>query len=431
VTTAIYDVIVAGFGYGGAHATRLLSANGLKVLAVDRRGRAGYPPQSTSGIAAAFARRYGLPVGEESAPITSFHIYGPEGTEATLGTNLFGELGEVMVEPDVLGKIEKECENNGSEVLHSSGVHAPIRKDGQWHVSIRGEVGDFTAAAPYLIDATGYLAWVGRAAGLLPDFDPEDVHGGVEQTVPLPADHPAGEVRMWLGHTTAPDGYCWAFPSKEEGRPMVRVGVGVPRRVPMLRSGNPGPVRWYPVPAKCQNAQYWLTGFLQAHPEYQGRVHHRCGGQIPTSAPHPRPYHEGLFLIGDSARLCCPISGAGVMTALESARCAAVAITTRQGFDAVGRCYLDGLRPLQEEMRRRYTLKQLFYGLSDHEIAQLVRVMDRHTVRDGEVVEPLRIRRRLTRNLLLSHPGIALSLLTRGRWGRARHPWRPAKVVVG
>lgn len=417
------DVIVAGFGYGGAHATRLLSAFGLKVLAVDRRGRAGYPPQSTSGIAAAFAKKYGLPTDGGSTPITSFHIYGPEGSEATLGTNLFGELGEVMVEPDVLGKIERECLKNGAEVLHSSGVHHPIRKDGLWHVTIRGEMGEFGASARFLIDATGYLAWLGRAAGMLPEFNPEDVHGGVEQTVPLPPTHPRGEVRMWLGHRAAPDGYNWAFPSTEHGKPTVRVGVGVPRRIPRLRSdpGHPNP--WYTVPDGCQNAQYWLRGFLRDHPEYDGPVHHRCGGQIPTSAPHPNPYKDGLFLIGDSARLCCPISGAGVMTALESARCAATAITTRHGLDAVGRCYLESLRPLQDELRQRYALKQLFYGLSDREIAQLVRIMDRYTVRDEEVVDPLRIRRRLTRGLLLRHPGIALSLLTRGRWGRARHPW--------
>lgn len=416
-----YDVVVAGGGYSGTYVTKLLAEQGKKVLMVDRRFRSGWPPQSTSGIARTFIKKYKLPVGDESAPITSFHIYGPEGSEAHIkGDNVFGELGDVMVEPDVLGKMEREAMKNGAVVLHGSTIQHPRRENGVWTVEVQGKEQRRVSGA-YLMDATGYLAWLGKQTGLVPDLNGEDIHGGVEITVPRPATHPEGEVRMYLSHRVAPDGYAWAFPSKEDGQSMVRVGIGTPRVIPRLRQGGHFYLEYKGLPAG-----FWFNKFLEEHPEYNGKVHHRVGGQIPTMAPFPYPYKDGLFLLGDAARCCCPLTGGGVLGALETARAAAESLRqdgSRYSIQRTGETYVNELRDLHAEMNRRWLLKQVFYGLSDHELARLVRFLGTYEVDASKGLNPFAERRKMTRGLLLKEPRIVLSLLTRGRLHKARHPW--------
>ena len=85
----VVDVLIAGGGYAGQVAARELVNAGRSVVMVDRRSRAGYPPQSTSGLAREWIRRFDLPVGGETTPLTSFRMIGPGGEQAVLGGDHF------------------------------------------------------------------------------------------------------------------------------------------------------------------------------------------------------------------------------------------------------------------------------------------------------------------------------------------------------
>jgi digeranylgeranylglycerophospholipid reductase len=391
-----YDVLIAGGGYGAQAAARRLVGRGLRVLLCDRRFRPGYPPASTSGFAKKFVRQFALPVGGESAPITGFRVYGPENTEASLGHGLLGEVGEVMVEPDVIARMERASVERGLEARHGVTVFRVAEHDGEWRATLlpSGE----SVSARHLFDATGFHAWVGRQAGVVTDPSPEDMHGGVEVTVPRPATHPAGEVRMWLGHSVAPWGYAWGFPSVEDGAPMVRLGIGTPRVLP-------------------ESAGVHFARFRSAHPEYDGPVHHRCGGVIPTAPVGAVLERRGLFLIGDAARLVCPVTGGGILGALASGEAAADAVVAGDPAS-----YPERVRWLTDEMRWRWVLKQFIYGLRDPELAELVRVLGEIEMPPGGAIDPFAERRRISRWMVLHHPGLMSTLLTRGRLWRALRP---------
>jgi flavin-dependent dehydrogenase len=392
-----YDVLIAGGGYAAQVAARDLRAGGYSTLLVDRRSRAGYPPQSTSGLARRWVERFRLPVSGEATPITSFRVYGPFGTEALLGRGLLGEVGETLVEPNLLGRMERESVARGLEVAHGATVmrvrggppHATecyVTPPGEW------------VRAVNVFDATGFQAWVGRQAGMLSEMDPEDVHGGVEVSVPRPESHPAGEVRMWLGHRVAPWGYAWGFPSRENGTSHVRLGLGTPRCLP-------------------ESAGVHFARFRSAHPEYDGPVHHRVGGIIPTSPVARVLMRRRIFLLGDAARLCCPLTGGGILGALASGEAAARAVVENDPW-----AYARHLSWLRRELRARWIVKQLVYGLTDPELARLVLFLGDLRLPDAAEIDPLVERRRVTRRLLLREPRLALSLLSRGRFWRAMRP---------
>jgi flavin-dependent dehydrogenase len=203
---------------------------------------------------------------------------------------------------------------------------------------------------------------------------------------------------MWLGHRVAPWGYAWAFPSTENGLPHVRVGIGTPRAVP-------------------DSAGIWFTRFLAAHPEYAGSVHHRVGGIIPTAPVSKVLQRDGLVLLGDAARLCCPLTGGGILGALASGDAAAHAVV-----EDAPETYPDKIGWLVRELRTRWMLKQIVYGLNDAELGRLVRFLGDIDLPSDGSVNPLRERRRVTRKLIRSDPGIVLSLFTRGRLMRALLP---------
>jgi flavin-dependent dehydrogenase len=395
-----YDVLIAGGGYAAQVAARDLVAAGKAVLMVDRRVRPGWPPQSTSGLAREWVRRFRLPVSGETTPLTSFRMIGPGGEEAVLGGGLLGEVGETMVEPDLLARMEADSVRHGLDTIHGSTVLHAWPRGGMWRAEIRtppapDRVDTTVADARHLFDATGFQSWIGRQLGMVRDFDPEDVHGGVEVTVPRPSCHPPGEVRMWLGRRVAPWGYAWAFPSTENGYPHVRLGLGTPRAV-------------------AESAGGYFRRFQAAHPEYAGPAHHRVGGIIPTSPVVPTIERDGVFLLGDAARLCCPLTGGGIWGALASGEAAAAAVVAGDPSS-----YRRRLAWLTGELRARWALKQFAYGLTDSELARLVRFLGRLNLPADGSVNPLAERRRVTRRLLLEEPTLLATVLTRGRFWRA------------
>jgi|GEM_PF-7080543 len=392
----IYEVLIAGGGYAGQIAARDLARHGIPTLMVDRRSRPGWPPASTSGLARKWVDRWRLPVGGESCPITSFRLYGPSGESSVLGGGLLGEVGDVMVEPDVLARMEADSVSRGVEVLHNETVMRLSRDGFFWHAELLRS--RRTVVARYVLDATGYHSWLARQAGILAPVNPEDIHGGIEVTVPLPDVHPTGEVRMWLGHDVAPWGYAWAFPSLENGLPHVRVGLGTPRALPL-------------------SAGKYFDRFLAAHPEYNGPVHHRMGGQIPTAPVAPILERDGLILLGDAARLTCPLTGGGIWGALASGEAAVEAVLLGEPAS-----YPKRIKWLTDELHTLWMLKQFAYGLNDRELDELVQFIGGLTLPSDGSVNPIAERRRITRKLLLEHPGLMSTILRRGRFWRAVHP---------
>ncbi len=384
----VFSHVIVGGGYAGIAAAVSLAriGRGYGTLLVDRRGRAGYPPTSTSGIASYWLDRLGFPASPDAiaAPIRSFRlvVHGDPPEKLRLlqpGTSLAPNLGYVLQEHSFLGRLEREAIDGGVEVWH--GTHAEsARKIGDvYEVSLRTPNGLTTVITNWVLDAGGYDSRISRRFGITRELPDEDRHNGLEISIPNTGQHPVDQVTLYLG-SWAPSGYAWVFPSSEEGKPYLRVGIGTPLSVRDPR-GVPVAVSKY------------FKKFLGDFPEFNRPAHHRMGGVIPTYRPN-RKLHRGRVLsLGDASRLTDPLTGGGIHQALASGVAAAKAVEASNPS-----AYEKELKVFIHEMRTRYVWKQVLLGMTEDEVRLTMDALVEMRLPEGKF-SPYTMRREALRHL--------------------------------
>lgn len=377
-----FHVLVAGGGYAGQAAAWTLAGHGIKsVLVLDRRGRAGYPHASTSGIATYWLNHLGLPMSASSvaAPIREFRVISNRdapGTERLLKPKTFGmDMGKVLVEDDYLGKLEHESAARGVTFEHSASFRQVLNyspANGDYVVEYENGAGRHLVRARWLLDAGGYDARLGRALNIVGKLGPEDHHQGYEISIPNTGQHPEDRVTMWVGSDVAPHGYVWCFPASHDGMSTLRVGIGTPLSI----RGEDGRT----IPTKT-----FFDRFLKQHPEFDVKPLSRMGGVIPTARPRKVLHRDLAFVAGDAARLCDSITGGGIHQALRCGVAFGEAVSEGESV------YEQKLADVITEMRRRYALKQFLYAATDQELVSVMDALASYTL-DGMDVNPYELR---------------------------------------
>jgi menaquinone-9 beta-reductase len=137
--------------------------------------------------------------------------------------------------------------------------------------------------APVLIDASGWRAVL--AARSQPGSSGRNAARSVGIELRLPG---GGDgLHFWLHHQAMADGYAWDFPAGDH------------RRVGILTYGSSGGLR--------QRLEQFLGGSVEAR-----SLH---GGSLPARLPSGVS-GDRVFMVGDSAGQCLPLSGEGIRPAL-------------------------------------------------------------------------------------------------------------------
>jgi digeranylgeranylglycerophospholipid reductase len=355
-----YDVVVVGAGPAGSYAAAT-AASECDVLLIEKRQEIGDPVRCAEGVSTGALSKFLQPQKEWIAnKVTGARIFAPDGTLLEVSEELAGpEVGYVLERKIFDRDLAKRAAKAGADVTVRTRAVGVIREDGFVRgVKVRHLGEPLEIRASVVIAADGVESQLARWAGINTTLRPSDLES-CAQYLMTNADIKEDYCDFYLG-SESPGGYAWAFPKgPQEGN----IGMGV------LASKLAG-----------KHSIDYLNAFVERHFRDAQPVELHVGG-VPVSKPVRKTVDDGLMLVGDAAHHVDPITGGGIINALEGGKLAGeVAVQAVRAQDAslkVLKHYEEGWRAsFGKKLERNYKIKDIFVNLSDAELNKLIRSIE-------------------------------------------------------
>jgi digeranylgeranylglycerophospholipid reductase len=369
-----FDVIVAGGGCAGLWAAFTAAGRGASTLVVEKEGGIGDRIRCAEGVGARGISR--LVEIEDSWVASTVHggrFCSPDGNCVSADEP---GCGFVLHKDLFLKGLAGKANDAGAEIRTGVRVVELRRLDGGGFEVVLGDGRDGAETATggrltcrTVIAADGIQSGVARLAGVDTHVPIEEVFVCAQHTV-AQLDLEPGFVEFHFGSRIAPGGYAWVFP-KGDGR--ANVGVGI----------------------RCGAASGRAHGYLQEFMKARcpgARIERSVVGGVPAVRKPPGGFHNGLFIAGDAARAADPVSGAGIVPAMESAGVSGeFAAVLASGEMSPGELQREFKKKYDEVMkwrRLRYGLKKVFTGLTDAERSRMVGLIGQYCSSGGSLQAP-------------------------------------------
>ena len=290
-----YDAIVIGAGPAGGAAALRLARDGRRVLLAEKRRKIGSPVRCAEATGSREEIERFIKVREEwiAGEIDGARVIGPNGSEAY---REFRGAGVVLDRSRFDAGLADAARQAGAEVrcgCEATGL--VIDGHAVRGVHFREGEEEWVGKSRLVIGADGVESLIGRWANLAPAWKPSEVYSCFEGRV-RSSRRCDGILEFYFGNRVAPGGYGWAFP---RGGNIWNVGVGIEP----ARSGR--------VPARAF-AEKLLHRFDPDHELIEW-----IGGAACRSASLARIHGDGVLIAGDAAHQANPLTGGGIMNALE------------------------------------------------------------------------------------------------------------------
>ncbi|NLE75994.1 MAG: geranylgeranyl reductase family protein [Chloroflexi bacterium] len=323
-----YDVVVVGGGPAGAVAAAEAARLGLSTLLVEKRQDIGAPVRCAEGVSAAGLLPFVQPDPHWiAAQVHRAEIIARQGKHETL-RHYQGGQGYILERKVFDRALAEEAARAGASVRVKTAASGVVLQGGRV-VGLRLRQGqrELEVACRLVIAADGVESQVGAWAGLPTLLPPQDAMSCAQYLLAGVDTDPAC-CRYWVSEALAPGGYVWVFP-KGEGR--ANVGLGVQADLA-------------PEPALALLNRFVENekGLSGGHPVAL------MSGVVPVALPLPRLVADGLMVVGDAARQVDPLSGGGIVNAMEAAWMAAQ--TAARALEG-GVASAAQLRPYEESWR--------------------------------------------------------------------------------
>ncbi|MDD3874977.1 MAG: digeranylgeranylglycerophospholipid reductase [Methanosarcina sp.] len=361
-----YDVLVIGAGPAGSIAARTAAEKGLDVLLIEKRQEIGDPVRCAEGVSKEYLKKH-VEIDKRwiCADLKASHIYAPDGTRIEMAEEISGgEVGYVLERKVFDRALAEHAAKAGAEVRVKTRATGLIIEDDFVKGAKLMHLGkEYDVRAKVVIGADGIESKVGRWAGIDTSLKPSDIETCTQYLVTgvnIDQDH----CDFYVGNEIAPGGYLWIFP-KGEGK--ANIGIG-------LLGSRTGKFKPRPVD--------YLNRFLEKKfPD--ARIIEMVFGGVPVSGSIEKTSANGLMLIGDAARQADPITGGGILNAMDAGKLAGEAAYAAISAGDVS------LQKLEEGYEKRWretigheidmslVVKNCFINLSDEDLNSLA-----HSLRD-------------------------------------------------
>ncbi len=363
-----FDVIVVGGGCAGLWAAFTAGSRGARTLLVEREPSIGDNIRCAEGVGSEGISQF-VEVRDDwiAARVQGARFYSPDGLRVDASEPA---CGFVIHKELFLRELADRAEGAGVEIWTGRTVSGlrPLEV-GSFEVAVSGGSNGRTLKCGSVVAADGIESGIARMAGLDTCLKPGDVFICAQQTLSR-VDVDPSVVEFHFGNSVAPGGYAWVFP-KGDGR--ANVGVGI-----TYRSGK-------------ARARDYLDEFTGARCP-GARVERHIAGGVPAVKKPPSAFYRGLFLAGDAARSPDPVSGAGIIPAMESAALSGEFAAAYASGEKTPRDVEREFSERQDYMLRgrklRYALKVILTRLSDKEFSRVVSLIGEYSSSGGSLQSP-------------------------------------------
>ncbi|HJH32135.1 MAG TPA: NAD(P)/FAD-dependent oxidoreductase [Methanosarcinaceae archaeon] len=300
-----YDVIIVGAGPAGSIVAKTVAYAGLDVLLIEKRQEIGDPVRCGEGVGKFHLRQHIEPDPRWiCADVKGSRIFSPDGTKIEMAEEISGgEVGYVLERKLFDRALVNDAASAGADIMvKTRATGLIIEDDFVCGVKLMHLGEEYTIRSKIVIGADGIESKVGRWAGIDTSIKPSDIETCVQFLV-AGIEIDQNYCDFYLGTEIAPAGYIWIFP---KGKNQANVGIG------MLGSkSGKGKKR----------AVTLLTDFINKHMP-DGKIIEMVVGGVPVSGTIECTIANGLMLVGDAARQSDPITGGGIINAMDAGKIA-------------------------------------------------------------------------------------------------------------
>jgi len=385
-----YDVVVVGGGPAGSVTAKTAAENGLDVLLIERNPEIGVPVKCGEGVSKEIEKFVDIDSRWICTEPKRIITHGPDGTQVALSVERSEVVGYVL-ERRLFDKfLAQQAAHAGAEVRVKTQAYSIIKEGGYVKGVYANSAGeDIRIFVDVVVGADGVESRVGRWAGIDTRLRLADV-SVCAQFLMSNIEVEKNFLEVFFGRDIAPKGYAWVFPKGEQ---CANVGLGIGGDV----SGD------------NHRALDYLRAFVNdKFPD--GKILAAMYGAVPLSGPVYETVANGLVLVGDAARHVQPITGGGILYAMQGGEIAGEVIAKSVHEKNVSK---RRLMEYEKRWKRKFgkvlevglKVKNIVFNLSDEELIKFFRPLA------GEMILKDYSERAFLKELINRNPRILFSLL--------------------
>jgi digeranylgeranylglycerophospholipid reductase len=374
------DVLVVGAGPAGSSTAKHAALNGAEVLMIDKKSEIGAPKRCAEGVSKEGLKKLGIEPSSRwvTKELSGVRMVAPNGTSVWLNEERvkLPEAGYIL-ERKVFDKhMAMDAARAGAQIMVKTLATGMRREDGHLIVNAESMGMEFEIKAKIVIAADGPESRVGRWGGLKTAVKPKNMESAAQFEMVGVEMEDHDTIEFYFG-SVAPGGYAWIFP---KGDDIANVGLGV-------------------LTTETEKSAYdHLLEFVDVCPATQKAqpVELNIGGD-PVGGMIKKLVTDNLLIVGDAAGHVNPLTGGGIITAMEAGvyagEVAAAAVAEGNYSEKKLKEYQNKCEEeIGKSFKKDLKVKDYLLSLSDEElnsIADAFKDMELENINTKEIIKNL------------------------------------------